>query len=100
MAGKTGTAQVKRITKHERDTRVLKSKERPWKDRDHALFVAYAPVERPRYAVAIVVEHGGGGSAVAAPIARDIMLEALRCDPSGYNETDSVSDDVDPEDFA
>ena len=79
---------------------MLKNKERPWKDRDHALFVAYAPVERPSYAVAIVVEHGGGGSAVAAPIARDIMLEALRRDPSGYNETDSVSDDVDPEDFA
>ena len=100
MAGKTGTAQVKRISKHERDTRVLKNKERPWKDRDHALFVAYAPVERPRYAVAIVVEHGGGGSAVAAPIARDIMLEALRRDPSGYNETAGVSDDVDTEDFA
>lgn len=100
MAGKTGTSQVKRISKHERETRVLKNKERPWKDRDHALFVAYAPVERPRYAVAIVVEHGGGGSAVAAPIARDIMLQALTRDPSGYNETDSVSNPVDPEDFA
>jgi penicillin-binding protein 2 len=100
MAGKTGTSQVKRISKHERDTRVLKNKERPWKDRDHALFVAYAPVERPRYALAVVIEHGGGGSAVAAPIARDIMLEALRRDPSGYNETDSASRDADPEDFA
>jgi penicillin-binding protein 2 len=100
MAGKTGTAQVKRISKHERDTRVLKNKERPWKDRDHALFVCYAPIKRPRYAVAVVVEHGGGGSAVAAPVARDIMLEALRRDPSGYNETDSVSREVDPEDFA
>lgn len=100
MAGKTGTSQVKRISKYERDTRVLKNKERPWKDRDHALFVGYAPVKRPRYAIAVVVEHGGGGSAVAAPIARDIMLEALRRDPSGYNETDSVSDEVDPEDYA
>jgi len=100
MAGKTGTAQVKRISKHERDTRVLKNKERPWEDRDHALFVCYAPVKRPRYAVAVVVEHGGGGSAVAAPIARDIMLETLRRDPSGYNETDSVSRDPDPEDHA
>ena len=100
MAGKTGTAQVKRISKHERDTRVLKNEERPWKDRDHALFVAYAPVKRPRYAVAVVVEHGGGGSAVAAPIARDIMLEALRRDPSGYNETDSVSHETDSADHA
>ena len=100
MAGKTGTSQVKRISKQERETRVLKNKERPWKDRDHALFVAYAPVKRPRYAVAVVVEHGGGGSAVAAPIARHIMLEALRRDPSGYEETDSVSDEAGPEDHA
>ena len=83
-----------------RDTRVLKNEERPWKDRDHALFVAYAPVDRPRYAVAVVVEHGGGGSKVAAPVARDIMLEALRRDPSGYNETDSASTDIEPKDRA
>lgn len=100
MAGKTGTAQVKRISKLERDTRVLKNEERPWKERDHALFVAYAPFERPRYAVAVVVEHGGGGSHVAAPIARDVMKEALRIDPSGYNDIDSVSIGMDPEDHA
>jgi penicillin-binding protein 2 len=45
---------------------------------DHALFVAYAPLERPRYAAAVVVEHGGGGSAVAAPIVRDLLLEAQK----------------------
>lgn len=100
MAGKTGTAQVKRISKHERETRVLKNKERPWKDRDHALFVAYAPIKKPRYAIAVIVEHGGGGSAVAAPVAHDIMMEALRRDPSGYNETDSVFHDADPENKA
>jgi len=83
MAGKTGTSQVRRITKHERETRVLKNEERPWKERDHALFVAFAPVAAPRYAVAVVVEHGGGGSAVAAPIARDILREALKRDPAG-----------------
>ena len=49
----------------------------PWVRRDHALFVCYAPVDAPRYAVSVVVEHGGGGSAVAAPIARDILLFAL-----------------------
>jgi len=82
MAGKTGTAQVRRISKAERESRVLKNKERPWKERDHALFVAFAPVAKPRYAVAVVVEHGGGGSAVAAPLARDILLEVQKRDPS------------------
>jgi len=76
MGGKTGTAQVRRITKQERDNRVLKNEELPWKERDHALFVGFAPVDAPRYAVAVVVEHGGGGSKVAAPIARDVLEEA------------------------
>lgn len=78
LAGKTGTSQVRRISKYERDTRVLKNHERPWKDRDHALFVAFAPVKKPRYAISVVVEHGGGGSKAAAPIARDIMLQLQR----------------------
>jgi penicillin-binding protein 2 len=95
LAGKTGTAQVKRISKHERDTRVLKNKERLWKNRDHALFVAFAPVEKPRYAIAVVVEHGGVGSTVAAPIARDIMHETLKRDPSGYRERDGVAGEKD-----
>jgi len=76
MAGKTGTVQVRRITKSERDVGVIKNQDLPWKERDHALFVGYAPVADPRYAVAVVVEHGGGGSSVAAPIAHDILLEA------------------------
>lgn len=70
MAGKTGTVQVKRITKEQREAGVTKNIERPWKERDHALFVGYAPVKNPRYAVAVVVEHGGSGSSMAAPIAR------------------------------
>ncbi|OUR79586.1 penicillin-binding protein 2 [Alphaproteobacteria bacterium 46_93_T64] len=81
MAGKSGTAQVRRISKKERLSGVLKSSERPWKDRDHALFVAYAPFNNPRYAVAVIVEHGGSASKVAAPIARDLLEEALRIDP-------------------
>lgn len=80
MGGKTGTIQVRRITKAERDAGVRKNKDRPWKDRDHAVFVGYAPVHAPRYAVAVLVEHGGGGSTVAAPIARDVLLEAQRRD--------------------
>ncbi len=81
MAGKTGTSQVRRITMKERETTgVIKNDALPWRERDHALFVAFAPTETPRYAICVVVEHGGGGSAVAAPIASDIMKEALRLD--------------------
>jgi len=78
MGGKTGTVQVRRISKAEREKGVLKNEELPWKERDHALFVGYAPYDNPRYAVSVVVEHGGGGSKTAAPIARDILLEAQR----------------------
>ncbi|HMA16155.1 MAG: penicillin-binding protein 2 [Bacteroidota bacterium] len=83
LAGKTGTSQVRRITMAERAAGVTKNEQLPWRRRDHALFVCFAPVHKPRYACAVVVEHGGGGSAVAAPIARDIMLECQRRDPSG-----------------
>jgi penicillin-binding protein 2 len=86
MAGKTGTAQVRRITQRERETGVRKNEDLPWKERDHAMFVAYAPEENPRYAITVIVEHGGGGSAVAAPIARDVLRETLRRDPSGSRE--------------
>ncbi len=82
MAGKTGTAQVRRISMKERETGVLKNDELLWRERDHALFVAFAPVDTPRYACCVVVEHGGGGSSVAAPIASAIMQETLRRDPS------------------
>jgi len=78
MAGKTGTVQVRRISKAERDTGVLKNEDLPWEQRDHALFVAFAPVENPRIAISVVVEHGGSGSRAAAPIARDVMTEALK----------------------
>jgi len=78
MGGKTGTSQVRRITKAERDTGVKKNEDLPWEERDHALFVGFAPIHNPRYACAVVVEHGGGGAKVAAPIARDLLLEAQR----------------------
>ncbi len=76
MAGKTGTSQVRRITPEERAAGVTKNEDLPWERRDHALFVGYAPYDKPRYAVSVVVEHGGGGSRAAAPIARDIILQA------------------------
>ena len=77
MAGKTGTSQVRRITAEERANGVTRNADLPWNRRDHALYVAFAPADNPKYAVAVVVEHGGGGSTAAAPIARDVMLQAL-----------------------
>lgn len=69
MAGKTGTSQTRNL--------IVNNKNVPWEERDHALFVAFAPHDNPKYAVSVVVEHGGGGSTAAAPIARDLMLFAL-----------------------
>ena len=77
MAGKTGTSQVRNISVAERAAGVTSNDDLPWNRRDHALFVAFAPVEAPRLAVSVVVEHGGGGSTAAAPIARDVVLFAL-----------------------
>ena len=77
MGGKSGTAQVRNISATERETGVVANNDLPWKLRDHALFVAFAPVEAPKYAVAVLVEHGGGGSAVAGPIARDALLRVM-----------------------
>ncbi|MCH8466576.1 MAG: penicillin-binding protein 2 [Roseinatronobacter sp.] len=77
MAGKTGTRQVFSITRAERDAGIRRQEALPWNRRNHALFVTYAPVEAPKIAVSIVVEHGGGGSSAAAPIGRDIALAAL-----------------------
>ena len=83
MAGKTGTVQVRRISKLEREQGVRKNEELPWKYRDHALFVGFAPVENPRYAISVVVEHGGGGSSTAAPIAKDVLVEAYNRGSAG-----------------
>jgi penicillin-binding protein 2 len=77
LAGKTGTSQVRNITAAERARGVQSNDDLPREQRDHALFVGYAPIDAPRLAVSVVVEHGGGGSGVAAPIARDILMQAL-----------------------
>ncbi|MEP5153083.1 penicillin-binding protein 2 [Planktotalea sp.] len=77
MAGKTGTSQVRNISAAERARGVTRNADLPWERRDHALFVNFAPYDNPEIAVAVVVEHGGGGSTAAAPIARDITLQAL-----------------------
>ena len=94
LAGKTGTAQVRRITAAERASGVLKGEQLARKLRDHALFVAYAPADDPKYAISVIVEHAGGGSRNAAPVARDILAEAIRRDSKAtpaYSQTASRS---------
>jgi penicillin-binding protein 2 len=83
MAGKSGSAQVRAIPKSERDAsgKAKNFREYDWIYREHAHFIAYAPADKPRYAVAITVEHGGSGSQVAAPFAHDILAFCLRTDP-------------------
>ncbi len=72
FAGKTGTAQVKKITEEERELE-LKTFEIPYEQRDHALYVAFGPYKNPRYALSIIVEHGGNGSTTAAPMAKKLF---------------------------
>lgn len=86
QAGKTGTAQVRRITRAERETGVIENKDKPWLARDHALFVGYAPADNPRVAVSILVQHGGGGAATAAPIGRALLDKALDVVPTDAEE--------------
>ena len=80
MAGKTGTSQVRSISAAERRRGLLKTHEQPREWREHGMFVGYAPVAAPRFAVSVVVEHGGSGSRSAAPVARDLLLHALTND--------------------
>ncbi|MFZ4819299.1 MAG: penicillin-binding transpeptidase domain-containing protein, partial [Limisphaerales bacterium] len=68
FGGKTGTAQVRRITIRGQDQTKI-----PWLHRHHALFVGYAPLVNPRYVVAVIIEHGGGGAAIAAPVAGELL---------------------------
>ena len=72
FAGKTGTSQVKRITKKDRELD-LNISEIPYNERDHALYIAFGPYKKPRYALSIVIEHGGSGSSTAAPIAKKLF---------------------------
>jgi len=86
LAGKTGSAQVRRVSRELREHGNFNSKNLPWEFRPHALFVAYAPYDAPRYAVALVVEHGNAGADVAAPLARDIMVDTLTRDPASRSD--------------
>ena len=78
MGGKTGSTQVQRITKKDREQGLASSANRPWHTREHALFVGYAPLNNPRFVTCVLVEHGGSGARAAAPVARDILLMAQK----------------------
>jgi len=85
MAGKTGTTQVRRVSREQRE-RGFRVEQMPREWRPHALFVAYAPHDTPLFAVSVIVEHGTSGSGAAAPLARDIMVETFnrfRVAPAG-----------------
>ncbi len=91
MAGKTGSVQVRNVTREQRE-RGFKSENLPWEYRPHALFVAYAPHDAPRYALSLVVEHGNAGSEAAAPVARDIMAATLARDPANRVDRPRVAE--------
>lgn len=75
MGGKTGTSQVRKILQRGQNQDLL-----PWEMRHHALFVGFAPVDKPKYACCVAIEHGGGGASAAAPIARDVLLRVQQMD--------------------
>jgi penicillin-binding protein 2 len=79
FAGKTGSSQIKRFTEAQREAEV-KQKDLNYKDRDHALFIAFAPYKNPKYAISVVVEHGGSGASEAAPIAKKVLKKVLERD--------------------
>ena len=93
FAGKTGSSQIKRFTKEQREAEV-KQIDLDYKDRDHALFVAFAPYKDPKYAISVVVEHGGSGGSAAAPIAKKILKKVLDRhelrEEANYSQGDSV----------
>ncbi len=86
MAGKTGSAQVRRVSRALRESGHFNSARLPWEFRPHALFICFAPYDNPRYAAAVVVEHGNAAAEVAAPLARDIMTDTLIRDPANRRD--------------
>ena len=79
FAGKTGSSQIKRFTQDQREAEV-KQKDLDFLSRDHALFIAFAPYENPKYAISILIEHGGSGSSAAAPIAKKVIKKVIERD--------------------
>lgn len=88
LAGKTGTAQVKSVSRALRESGHFNSANLPWKYRPHALFICFAPYDDPQYAISLIVEHGNAAASVAAPLAREMMVATLKCDPAKNWEKD------------
>ena len=92
LAGKSGTTQVTGISAAERQSGVIKNDKKEWIGRDHALFVGFGPVEQPRYAVSVLLEHGGSGSTDASPVARDVLEYVIEQDRIRREENDLGQD--------
>ena len=89
LAGKSGTTQVTGISAAERESGVIKNEDKEWIGRDHAIFVGFGPVEAPKYAVSVLLEHGGSGSTDASPIARDVLEYVL--DQDSVKQEEKIS---------
>jgi len=93
FAGKTGSSQVKKFTTEQRKLEV-KQKDLDYKDRDHALFIAFAPYDDPKYAISVIVEHGGSGSSAAAPIAKKVIKKVLERDDLRNSMTSQIGEET------
>ncbi len=93
FAGKTGSSQVKRFTAIQRELEI-KQKDIVYEDRDHALFIAFAPVNDPKYAISVVVEHGGSGSSAAAPVAKQVIKKVLERHELRSNLNNKIGDSI------
>tara|TARA_B100000767_G_C19663813_1_gene492211 strand:- start:548 stop:1099 length:552 start_codon:yes stop_codon:yes gene_type:complete len=93
FAGKTGSSQIKRFTEEQREAEV-KQEEIDYKSRDHALFIAFAPYKDPKYAISVVVEHGGSGSSSAAPVAKKVIKKVLERHDVRQNANSLIGDSV------
>ncbi len=93
FAGKTGSSQVKKFTIEQREKEV-KQEDLKYKDRDHALFIAFAPYDKPKYAISVIIEHGGSGSRAAAPIAKKVIKKVLERDNLRELQTNEVGDEI------
>ncbi len=91
LNGKTGTAQVKRISLEERLKGITANHMLPWELRDHALFVSFVPFDEPLYAISVVIEHGGGGSTIAGPIAKKVAMLLKNRHQAIYNDNQKIN---------
>ena len=93
FAGKTGSSQVKRFTEAQREAEIKQS-ELDYKDRDHALYIAFAPYENPKYSISVVIEHGGSGSSSAAPIAKKVIKKVLERHEIRMAQSNNIGEEI------